>query len=281
MLCVRRYPLFLACLVSGGCGEGGSGLFGKDVAEETGTSPGEDANLTTPEELFYLHDKAWKLAVFEGALWATTQHGGELWTWVEGQERASEALTNLSSVEAVEPWGGELWVSMSDTGVEGSVGPLDAEGAVVVRATGTASGALMRRPLEMVVQGGDLFIADSAAGAIWRLSPGADVVVALNPPVDPLTLESWQGELVIGADEGVWVDRNGAWESLDDRAAYGLAALGDRLFATNAVEGLFEVGGADLMGPGPARPGSIVAWGDDLYLADQVGGSVWRLSLEP
>ncbi len=281
MLCVRPISLFLVCLASAGCGEGGSGLFGKEGEEETGSQPGEDANLTAPEELCYLHDKAWKLAVFEEALWITTQHGGEIWTWVEGQERASEALTNLSFVEAVEPWNGGLWASMSDSGVEGSVGLLGAEGAVVVQATATASGALMRRPLGMVVQDGDLFMADPAAGVIWRLSPGATVVEEMSSPADPLTVESWQGDLVIGADEGVWVDRDGAWESLDDRPAYGLAVLGDRLFATNATEGLFEVGGADLMGSGPARPGSIVAWENDLYLADSVGGSIWRLSLEP
>ena len=281
MWSVRLISLFLVCLASAGCGEGGSGLFGKDEGEETGTSPGEEEHLTSPEELFYLHDKAWKLAVFEEALWVTTQHGGELWTWVEGQERASETEINLPFVEAVKSWNGALWASMSDTGVEGSVGFFGTGGAVVVQATGAASGALMRRPLEMEVQDGDLFLADTAAGVVWRLSPGATVVEAMSTPADPLTLKSWQGDLVIGTDEGVWVDRDGAWELLGERPAYGLAVLGDRLFATNAVEGVFEVGGTDQMGSGPARPGSMVAWQNDLYLADEVGGSVWRLSLVP
>jgi hypothetical protein len=132
-----------------------------------------------------------------------------------------------------------------------------------------------------MVVNGDLFIADPAAGDVWRLSPGASVVEAMNAPADPLTVAIWQGDLVIGADEGVWVLTNSAWESLDDRPAYGLAALGNRLFATNAGEGLFEVGGEDQMGPGPARPGSMVAWQNDLYIADEVGGSVWRLSPGP
>jgi len=255
--------------------------LGKEDGRDPGQASGDTAGLSAPEALFSLHDKAWKLAIVEEALWATTQHGGEVWSWVEGQERASEALTRVPSVEAVEPWNGELWVSMSDAGVEGSVGRLGMDGEVVVQATSTASGTLMRRPLEMAQQDGELVMVDNAAGAIWRLSPGAGFVEEIVPAYDPLTLAFWQDELVIGTNEGVWAHREGAWALLDERPAYGLAAWGERLFATNATEGLFEVGGADLMGPGPARPGSIVVWNGDLYLADEVGGSVWRLSLEP
>jgi hypothetical protein len=200
---------------------------------------------------------------------------------VEGQERASEERWNLPLVEALESWNGGLWVTMSDTGVEGSVGLLGAGAEVAVQATATASGNPMRRPQEMAVLEGELFIADAAAGTLWRLASGASVVEALVPPADPLTLENWQGELVIGTNDGIYLYRSSAWWVLDIRAAYGLAVWGDRLFATNAREGLFEVGGADQMGSGPARPGSVVAWQNDLYMADEVGGSVWRLSLGP
>jgi len=281
------FPVFFVMSLALGCNEEGplGGFAGKNPpgsgdpsSEDTGGSSSETEQA---EELFYLHDKAWKLAEYQSGILATTQHGQEVWFWEEGLDDPEEWARDLGDVQGVE-WADDLvWGTFTQSHVEGFLGQITPPNEVEVLASETSTGALMRGPGEMVALSDTLFIADYSAVRIWIFPYQGGEVGEIVAPAPPLCIETWEGSLVIGSDDGVYLMNGDDWTHLDERPAYGLAAGEGRLFGANASSGVFEVGGSALSTNGPARPGSLVVMGEWVYLADEVGGSVWRLSLAP
>ena len=67
----------------------------------------------------------------------------------------------------------------------------------------------------------------------------------------------------------------GTPEQVDDRAAYGLVAVNNEIWAVNSTDGIFAIGGNAAPIEDIARPGKMLHFENMLYVADHAGQYVW------
>jgi len=269
-----------------------SAPFGCTGAQKDSDAPGsglhesgEDTGIVTQaqlEEVHYFHDKAWKLSVLEGQILVTTQHGEEIWAWDPAVDELSEFGRDLGDAQGVLGWMDRVWVTHSVSGVEGSISVLTPPNTLSLAATATSEGELMRRPMEMCVFSEELWIADAGGDRVWKYDGNEAHVRAFATPHPPLTIAAGDSSVFVGTDWGVFESSGGAWDLVDERTASGLVAYEGEILGASARDGLFVVGKAGRTPlEGPARPGALAVLDEALYLVDEVGGSLWTLSLTP
>ena len=67
---------------------------------------------------------------------------------------------------------------------------------------------------------------------------------------------------------------------IDERAAYGLAAVHNEVWAVNSTDGIFAIGGTAAPIDKIQRPGKMLHFENMLYVADHAGQYVWMTATQ-
>ncbi len=254
-----------------GAGTGGGG---------GGTSGATSGGLAA-EEAFDVPERAWDLAIApDDLVYATAQGGGKIYTWDPSNDDRDELTDEVAGVRGIAFDGDQPWVTVTAEGVTGSLSRLDGRFAEEVH-TQADDGTLFRDPIDFIATGGGWLIADHEAPGLFTVSASGAVTFADAGSTAPNALVESGGTVTIAGDDGIWQIAwpGGAAELVDERAAGGLIAVDGAIWAANSSDGIFEVGGSTQGGSEIARAGSMARAGDTLYVADQVGPTVWQIAL--
>ena len=264
----------------------------------TGTeSPPEDSGVVgnyvppevVPEELlltevFSVPERAWDLRWSpDGILFCSAQSGGKLYSWDPIAEDRDEETDDLGGLRALAFDGSELYLTLSNQGVTGSLARRDGRSAEVLF-TQADDGTLFRDPVDLISdQEGGWVLADYKAPGLFWVTAAGTVFFLDSGSTAPNGLALDGDWLWIGGDDGVW---RMAWpagvpEPIDDRPANALLVVDEAVWAASSADDLFVVGGNTFGGSELARPGSMERGPDGgVYVADRVGEEVWSVTWE-
>ena len=289
----RSYPLWLLYALA--CG-GKSTDSGNDelISTATATEPTDPSAPTgggieeglTVEQVFGVPERAWDLGLSpSGLVYCTAQGGGKIYTWDPVAQDRDELTDDVGGVRAIAFEGDQPWVTTTAEGVTGTLGPLEGRETTPIY-TQADDGTLFRDPVDLIATSdGGWLIADDDAPAIFHVAANQSVTAHEAGSTSPQALALHDDRLYVGGDDGIWAMDwpSGAPEQIDERSTYGLLMVNGKLWASNASEGLFIVGGDSLGVTDLARAGSMVldSTSEVVYVADRVGEYVWSVSTTP
>jgi hypothetical protein len=262
----------LAC--TGGSDTGDKG------ENDSGYSPPDDApDGLVLESAFAVPERAWDLAISdEGHVFCSAQSGGKLYSWDPVEQDRDEETDDMGGLRALAFVGSELYMTLSDQGVTGSLSIRDGRRADVLH-TQADDGTLFRDPVDLVVgPDGGWVLADYKAPGLFHVDASGAVVFLSSGSVAPNGLAFEEDWLWIAGDDGIWrMDwPAGTPEVMDSRSANGLLMVDGALWAASSGDDIFLVGGDTIGGSELARPGSMaVAPDGSVFVADRVGEDVW------
>ena len=262
-----------------GCGsESGTG--------ETGTNgghyePPEDVpESLLMESVFGVPERAWDLTISEaGVVYCSAQSGGKLYSWDPIAADRDEETDDLGGLRGLYAQGEDLFLTISDFGVTGSLAVRDGRTAEVLY-TQADDGTLFRDPVDLVAapDGGWVLADYSAPGLFYVAADG--VVEWMDAGTSAPNGVEFEGQwLWIAGEDGIWRKDwpDGSPVLIDERPANAVVQVGDAIWAAGAADDIFVVGGPTLGGDNLARPGSMAVAADgSVYVADRVGEDVWR-----
>lgn len=274
------FHLTVLALLCVGCGD-------KNDEHDTGPE-GTDVDSSPPAEdeltawlAFEVPERPQDLAVHpDGRIFCSAQAGGLIYSWDPITEDRDEEYDDLDDVVALAFDGEQLYLTQSDNGVTGGLYRLDGLDAVEI-ATQDDSGVLMREPEDLIADGsGGWLMADGDAGLIFHVAASGAVFSFAAGSSEPLTILLEGSTLYIGGDDGIWSMEwpGGSPAVIDSRAGLGLVVVDGALWAANASDDLFVVGGGTLGADDAARPASMVRSDDVVYFADRIGQGVWAVA---
>ena len=274
------FHLTALALLCVGCGD-------KNSDNDTGPE-GSDSDSAPPAEdeltawlAFEVPERPQDLAVHpDGRIFCSAQAGGLVYSWDPTKDDRDEEYDDLDDVVALAFDGEQLYLTLSDNGVTGGLYRLDGLEPVEI-ATQDDSGVLMREPEDLIADGsGGWLMPDDNAGLVFHVASSGAVSSFSAGSAGPLTLLLDGSTLYIGGDDGIWsMDwPGGSPTSLDSRAGLGFVIVDGALWAANASEDLFVVGGGTLGADDAARPASMVRSDGVIYFADRIGQGVWAVT---
>ena len=272
--------LALAC-TSGALDSGGTrGSNGDDPADYV--PPDQVPESLSLESVFGVPERAWDLATSpDGILYCSAQSGGKLYSWDPVEQDRDEETDDLSGIRALAFSGDQLYMTLSNQGVTGSLAVRDGRTAEVLY-TQADDGTLFRDPVDLISDGSEgWLLADYKAPGLFHIQANGSVSFMDSGTSSPIGLALQNAWLWIAGDDGVWrMDwPGGVAELVDIRAANGLLVVGDAVWAASSADDLFVVGGDTMGGDELARPGSMALAGDGgVFVADRVGEDVWLAS---
>lgn len=230
---------------------------------------------------FEISERPWDLAAHpDGRILCTAQAGGKIYAWDPATADRDELTDDLSEIQALALSGEDIFITTSDNGVTGALARWDGQD-VTVLSTQADDGTLLRWPVDLIDDGeGGWLMADAGAGMVFHADAAGGVTALATEGGAPVALLLEGGRLYVGQEEGIWATDWPGWslEQVDARAGLGLLAVEGDVWAANAADHLFAVGGALLGVEQPARPGSLALSDGVVYVADQVGQGIWAVS---
>jgi hypothetical protein len=263
----------------------GSSDTGAKGESDSGYSPPDDSpEGLVLESAFAVPERAWDLAISdEGQVFCSAQSGGKLYSWDPAEQDRDEESDDMGGLRALAFSGPDLYMTLSDEGVTGSLSIRDGRYATVLH-TQADDGTLFRDPVDLVAgPDGGWVLADYKAPGLFHVEASGAVVFLESGSSAPNGLAFEQDWLWIAGDDGIWrMDwPAGNPEFIDDRSANGLLMVDGVLWAASSADDIFLVGGRSIGGSELARPGSMVGAADGaVFVADRVGEDVWIAYVE-
>ena len=232
------------------------------------------------ESVFGVPERAWDLTISDsGVVFCSAQSGGKLYSWDPVEADRDEETDDLGGLRGLYAQGEDLYLTLSDFGVTGSLAIRDGRNAEVLF-TQADDGTLFRDPVDLVsAPDGGWVLADYSAPGLFYVDADGAVQwmdAGTSAPNGVAFEEQW---LWIAGEDGVWRKDwpNGTPQLIDSRPANAVALVGEAIWAASAADDIFVVGGSTLGGDNLARPGSMAVASDgSVYIADRVGEDVWR-----
>ncbi len=248
---------------------------GPVLGDDTGPAP------VVAHEVWAVSGGAGDLAWDGTGLLATAELGDSVLRWDPETDLEEELGSRLggSPTSVVLGEDGTIYVSLTDSGVEGAVGVL--EGIHDFRALATeASGALFRRPVDLAWDlGGDLVAVDSGAEAVWTVPVLGEPAEARWTEVSARAATLHEGVLILAGEDEVFEAIDGNLEVLNDLSVRDLVSWEGVLLGTTQ-EGVIRISdGSLLVGLDAGRPAAMALAGETLYVADESGGRIWAADL--
>ena len=274
------FHLTASALLCSGCGDKHGSDTGAGSDSDDTASPAEETQLSA-SLVFEVPERPWDLAVSaEGHIYCSAQAGGKVYAWDPVAEDRDEVFDDFDDILALAFSGDTLYITQSDNGVTGGLYRVDGTEAVEL-ATQADDGTLMRRPTDFIEDGsGGWLLADNNAMLVFHVASSGAVTTFYGGTDEPLALALVDDTLYVGGDDGIFSMSwpGGTPSQVDSRAGLALLPVGDALWAVNATEDLFVVGGGTLGADDAARPGALAQSGGVVYFADQVGQGVWSVT---
>lgn len=274
------FHLTAFALLCVGCGDK-NGENDSGAEEDASDSASPASSDLSAWLAFEVPERPQDLAVHpDGRIFCSAQAGGLIYAWDPVKEDRDEEYDDLDDVVALAFDGEQLYLTQSDNGVTGGLYRLDGLDPVEI-ATQDDKGVLMREPEDLIADGaGGWLMADGDAGLVFQVAASGAVSSFSAGSSEPLTLLLDGSTLYIGGDDGIWsMDwPGGSPTAVESRAGLGLVIVDGVLWAANASEDLFIVGGAALGLDDAARPASMVRSDGVVYFADRVGQGVWAVA---
>ncbi len=254
-------------------------LTGCETEDSLGPS-GETAPAVVADEVWAVSGGASDLAWDGSGLIAAAELADVVLRWDPETDHEEELGDRLGASPTAVAIGddGTRYVALTDHGVEGTVGVLEDLRTVRVLAT-EADGQLFRRPVDLLLDGDALLVADSGAEAIWRVPLDGSGATLAHGGLEALALVHHGGGLVVAAADQVLQEQGGGLEPLAELGVRGLVSLDGTLLGTTS-EGVVDVLTDELaVALDAGRPASMVLAEALLYVADDSGGRIWRADL--
>jgi len=251
------------------------------VPTDTGsgdTDTGEPSTALQGEVVLSPRDKVSDLVIDGDILYYSTQYDPAIFIWNPETGEEEKLAWDYRDLAAFTVADGRYWGSFSDSGIEGWVSEILPPKKQDEWASQGGDGTLFRRPGDVVVSEGALVFVDTKLNRVWKAqSDGSASVVAEEENI--LCLANVEGQLFYGGDAGVFSESG---ELLDARAVFALGEVGGKAYGIHSEHGFFPIGeNKSWELAGPPRPGQFVWHNQFLYSVDEVGGAIWRFSLEP
>jgi hypothetical protein len=267
----------------------GACASGTDKASDFGTTPtdtgsgetgetGDPSTALEGEVVLSPRDNVSDLVIDGDVLYYSTEYDPAVYLWNPDSGAEEKVAWDYRDLEAFTVAEGRYWGSFSDTGIEGWVSEILPPKEQEEWAAKGSDGTLFRRPGDIAVLNGGVVLVDTKLNVVWKAeSDGSASVVAEGESV--LCLAIVDGQLIYGGDAGVFSESG---DLIDARSVFALGEVEGKAFGIHPEHGFFPIGeNKSWELAGPPRPGPFVWRNNYLYSVDEVGGAIWRFSLEP
>ena len=231
------------------------------------------------EILFSVSERPWDLAMHpDGSVFCSAQTGGKLYAWSPESQEVEAIPGFFEGLVAIDFEDENLiYTSTADTNT-GALNRFDLDSNVLTElSTQSDDGVLMRWPID-IAQGPDdsWFVADYNAQTVFHVTPTSTRTIATGS-TKPTSVLFVDETLYTSGDDGIFEWHLPTEESaqIDARPAAALHVVNGTLIAAGNPNAVFVVNGDPIGFEGPARHGSMVYNGEQLFLADRIGEGVW------
>jgi len=251
----------------------------------TSHSPNDENDMVEPaaapdlqwEEAFKISERPYALTADseQQIIYCNGQSGENIYTWnnTGSPSRLTGQFSDSHGLFFAEDG---LYYTTSDHGVTGSLEHYQ-DGASTELAVQADNGTLFRWPMDLQQSStNEWILADYNEAALFVFSSAGTFRIDAGSSF-PETLAWLDNNLYIGGEDGIWKMEwpQGNPEQVDDRAAYGLVAVNNEIWAVNSTDGIFAIGGNAAPIEDIARPGKMLHFENMLYVADHAGQYVW------
>lgn len=229
--------------------------------------------------LFTMAERPWDLALHpNGSIYCSAQTGGKVYYWDTEEQEVHEIPRFFEGLVAIDFDDEQLiYTSTADTNT-GALNRFDFEtNELIEMSTQSDDGILMRWPID-IAAGPDesWFVADYNAQTVFQVTPTGTRTISTgsSKPTSVLFIDD---TLYTGGDDGIfeWNVTSEAHGQIDTRPAAALQIINGTLIASGNPNAVFVVNGEPIGFEGPARHGSMVYNGEQLFLTDRIGEGVW------